>query len=299
MRGEPHARNAIRIGPAVATPTIDLLTGGTGQTSNTPDPRITDVNELAGGPFQLHQRQHVSPTTPTRRAPCTASTRCGSSWTAASQHSTAANPSGCNGKLFSWVEVTVGAGTNGAPQAKNFSTEYSPTATTTGEGSTALGFYNVQQGDVPYFKSLADKYAMSDNFHQSVERRHGREPHHARPRRCDLVQRRRRHTRQAAGERDGVRAYNGAANPDKGVVHEIENPNPAPGTNNWYTEDGYGDSYNAGYPPPYTAAPVSGGGSYSDCSDPNAARREGDPRTTSPRSRGRSIRAASRATTIC
>jgi phospholipase C len=38
----------------------------------------------------------------------------------------------------------------------------------TGEGSTALGFYNVQQGDAPYFKSLADDYAMSDNFHQSV-----------------------------------------------------------------------------------------------------------------------------------
>ena len=26
----------------------------------------------------------------------------------------------------------------------------------------------MQQGDVPYFKSLADTYAMSDNFHQSV-----------------------------------------------------------------------------------------------------------------------------------
>ena len=43
-----------------------------------------------------------------------------------------------------------------------------PNATTTGEGSTALGFYNVQKGDVPYFTSLAQKYAMSDNFHQSV-----------------------------------------------------------------------------------------------------------------------------------
>ena len=31
-----------------------------------------------------------------------------------------------------------------------------------------MGFYNVQQGDAPYFKSLADNYAMSDNFHQSV-----------------------------------------------------------------------------------------------------------------------------------
>ena len=31
-----------------------------------------------------------------------------------------------------------------------------------------MGFYNVQNGDAPYFKSLADNYAMSDNFHQSV-----------------------------------------------------------------------------------------------------------------------------------
>ena len=53
-------------------------------------------------------------------------------------------------------------------QPANFSTEYSPNAVTTGEGSTAMGFYNVQNGDAPYFKKLADHYAMSDNFHQSV-----------------------------------------------------------------------------------------------------------------------------------
>ena len=56
----------------------------------------------------------------------------------------------------------------------------------------------------------------------------------------------------------------------KGTVSEIENPNPAPGTNNWYTQDGYGNNYNAGYPPPYTVSPVSGGGSYSDCLDSRA-----------------------------
>ena len=53
-------------------------------------------------------------------------------------------------------------------QPSNFSTEYAPAAMTTGEGSTAMGFYNVQNGDAPYFKMLADNYAMSDNFHQSV-----------------------------------------------------------------------------------------------------------------------------------
>jgi hypothetical protein len=38
-------------------------------------------------------------------------------------------------------------------------------------------------------------------------------------------------------------------------VAAIENPNPAVGTNNWYTEDGYGTSYNAGNPPPYYMRP--------------------------------------------
>ena len=36
---------------------------------------------------------------------------------------------------------------------------------TTHEGATAMGFYNVQQGDIPYFKLLADHYRMSDNYH--------------------------------------------------------------------------------------------------------------------------------------
>ncbi len=78
------------------------------------------------------------------------------------------NPSGCDAALFPWVEVTEGAGANGVTQQSTFSTDYSSTSVTTGEGSTAMGFYNVQNGDAPYLKSLADHYAMSDNFHQSV-----------------------------------------------------------------------------------------------------------------------------------
>ena len=31
-----------------------------------------------------------------------------------------------------------------------------------------MGFYNVQQGDAPYLKFLADNYSMSDNYHQAV-----------------------------------------------------------------------------------------------------------------------------------
>src|SRR5439155_18977763 len=50
--------------------------------------------------------------------------------------------------------------------------------------------------------------------------------------------------------------------PDEGTVDEIENPNPSPSTNNWYTEDGYGGG---GF-----GSPVFGGGTYSNCFDPNA-----------------------------
>jgi phospholipase C len=246
---------------------VDLLTGGTGQTKHTPDQRITNVNTLPAGPFQL-----TSSTFSYDDYAASPVHRFYQMWqqlNCSVERSTPDNPSGCNGKLFSWVEVTVGAGTNGEAQPGNFSTEYSPTVTTTGEGSSALGFYNMQQGDVPYFKSLVDQYAMSDNFHQSVNG--GTGANHIMFGHADAIW---------FSDAQGTPAkppenvpvyttYDGAANPDAGVVHEIENPNPAPGTNNWYKEDGYGNSSNAGYPPPYSTNPVSGGGSYSDCSDPN------------------------------
>ena len=47
--------------------------------------------------------------------------------------------------------------------------------------------------------------------------------------------------------------YIAAGSPNAGIVDEIENPEPLPGTNNWYTEDGYGGgSY--GSPSPAAAA---------------------------------------------
>jgi phospholipase C len=168
-------------------------------------------------------------------------------------HITAANPSGCDAALFPWVETTVGAGTNGLKQPATFSTEYSPSATTTGEGSTAMGFYNVQNGDAPYFKYLADNYAMSDNFHQSVNG--GTGANHI-----------------MFGHGDAIWFSDGKGNPavpphnvtagtgvNAGIVDEVENPNPAPSTNNWYTEDGYGGGS-------FGAASY-GGGSYTNCAD--------------------------------
>ena len=227
-----------------------LTTGGTGQTAGTPDQRISydgkSVTNLPPGPFQL-----TSDTMPYDAYTASPVHRFYQMWQqldCSPGNATKTNASGCLADLFSWVEITVGAGTNGKPRPTPFTNE------TTGEGSTALGFYNVSTGDVPYFKSLADNFAMSDNFHQAVNG--GTGANHI-----------------MLGHGDGIWFSDGNGVPlpppnnvevaigtaNQGIVAEIENPNPVAGTNNWYTEDGYG----AGS----FGSPSSGGGSYSNCSD--------------------------------
>ncbi len=237
-----------------------LLIGGTGQTSHTPDKRITDVNALPAGPFQLTNGTTFQ-YTDYAASPVHRFYQMWQQLDCSAAQATPANPSGCNGNLFSWVEVTVGAGTNGASQPNNFSTEYSAAAATTGEGSTALGFYNVQQGDAPYFKKLADSYAMSDNFHQSVDG--GTGANHIMFGHGDAIFFSDANGKPAVPPNKNAvvfgAPYKGGTNPDKGMVNEVENPNPQQGTNNWYAEDGYGGG---GF-----GSPVSGGGSYSNCFD--------------------------------
>ena len=155
-------------------------------------------------------------------------------------------------RLFPWVEVTVGAGTNGIAQPADFSTEYTATGATTGEGSTSMGFYNVQQGDVPYFKKLADNYAMSDNFHQSVNG--GTGANHIMLGHGDAIwfsDGNGNACRSSAQRHEWCREQ-----PNAGVVDEVENPNPAPGTNNWYTKTAMAAVR--------FGSPSYGGGSYSE-----------------------------------
>jgi phospholipase C len=104
-----------------------------------------------------------------------------------------------------------------------------------------------------YFR-LADRFTLSDNFHQSVEGGTGAN-----------------HIMLGTGDAMWFSDGNGnpltpphnmmvaAGSPNAGVVDEIENPDPLKGTNNWYTQDGYG----AGS----FGKPSSGGGSYSACAD--------------------------------
>jgi phospholipase C len=244
-----------------------LASGGTGLTGKHPDMRITNDPQLPAGPFQLTNGSTFT-YNDYAASPVHRFYQMWQQLNCSVAKSTPSNPSGCDGQLFSWVETTVGAGANGAAQPANFATNYSTAAVTTGEGSTALGFYNVQQGDAPYFKFLADNYSMSDNFHQSVDG--GTGANHIMFGHGDMLY----YTNssgKAATPPNNVAVFtgnfDGKPNPDKGVVAEIENPNPAPNTNNWYTEDGYGNSFNSGFPPPFTTSPASGGGSYTNCSD--------------------------------
>jgi phospholipase C len=230
-----------------------LISGGTGLKSHTPDTRITNVTKLPAGPFQL-----TNGTTFTYNSYAASPVhRFYQMWQQLDCNANQAyfeNPSGCDASLFPWVEVTVGAGTNGDAQPSTFSTNYSPGVTTTGEGSTAMGFYNVQNGDAPYFNWMAENFAMSDNFHQSVLG--GTGANHIMLGHGDAIWFS-DGKGNAATPPHNIEVATGTAN--AGVVDEVENPNPAAGTNNWYTEDGYG---NGSY-----GSASSGGGSYTNCSD--------------------------------
>jgi phospholipase C len=198
-----------------------LTTGASGLPKHSIDTRIADVSQLPSGPFQLspgvaYDDYAASPVhrfyQMWQQADCSVA------------HATTANPSGCLNDLFPWVEVSVGAGSNGKPQPAGFNDE------TTNEGATAMGFYNVLQGDASYFTRLAQQYTMSDNYHQPVMGGTGAN---------SIV----------LGYADLLWYSDGKGNAATPPQNQIENPNPQQGTNNYYTQDGYS------------------GGTYSECSD--------------------------------
>lgn len=140
--------------------------------------------------------------------------------------------------LFSWVSATAGEGTENG-----------------GDGSppdcwdtlTPMGFYNMAAGDAPLLKALADRFALADNYHQSVMGGSGANF-------VALV------TGDAAwfADRDGnptapPEPIRLTADESKIQTRQIENPDPSPEAlpenPNRYRADGYL------------------GGSYVDCSD--------------------------------
>jgi phospholipase C len=193
---------------------LDLSIGGTGLAPYVSlDTRIPNVKSLGEGAFGLTPGVPYSSyaNSPVHRfyqmwqqLDCSVAT------------STSENPSGCLSDLFPWVEVTIGAGSDGSSGYTTPPTSF----LSTGEGSTAMEFFNMQKGDAPYLKSLADTYTLSDNFHQSVMG--GTMSNHI-----------------EFGYADSIWYSDGNGTALTPPAVQIENPDPQPGTNNWYDDDGY------------------------------------------------------------
>lgn len=112
--------------------------------------------------------------------------------------------------LFVWVGDQTGPGpSNPFPLAPG----------RTGQGGVAMGFYNMARGDAALFKRLADQYAIADNYHQPIMG--GTTANYFALATADV----------------GVYLVDGK--PAVPAAKLIENPDAQPGTNNWYTEDGY------------------------------------------------------------
>jgi phospholipase C len=208
----------------------DLTIGGTGLAPYAvADTRIPHVFDLPEGAFGL------TPAVPYSSYANSPVHRFYQMWQQTDcsvEHSTNSNPSGCLSDLFPWVEVTIGAGSDGSSGYTTPPTNY----LSTGEGSTSMEFFNVQHGDAPYLTKLANTYTLSDNFHQSVMG--GTMANHI-----------------EFGFADSIWYSDGNGNALAPPANQVENPNPQPGTNNWYDDDGYGGSGGTG------------GGSYVNCGD--------------------------------
>src|SRR5271165_2880919 len=124
--------------------------------------------------------------------------------------------------LSVWVDETSGEGSQNRADPNS----------STNQGAVAMGFYSMAAGDAPYFRQLADAYALSDNHHQPVMGGTGA-------------------NFQTLATGHAIGYWRGGALVEP-PPNQIENPNPRPGTNNWYTQSGYSS------------------GSYANCSDGNA-----------------------------
>jgi phospholipase C len=175
-----------------------LTTGATGAAGTTgPDSRIVNGADLPNGPFQLtgpnllydsytgdtvHQFYQMW-----QQSDCSI------------HHATQDNPTGCLNDLYPFVATTFGAADHG--------------------GGTSIAFYNMQNGDAPLFKKLAEEYTISDNYHQPARGGTG----------LQLV---------FLGTGDNIFWSDGNGNPAMPPSDQIANPNPLSGTNNQYTSNG-------------------------------------------------------------
>jgi phospholipase C len=207
-----------------------LTTGSTGLSSSWPDSRINGYSNLPGGVYPLVTATGQSLYDTYGGSPVHRFYQMWQELDCDATKATWRNPSGCQADLFPWVEITVSAGSNGAPFPNPAPVPLLK------EGDIATGYYNVANGDAPYFKELADTYTLADNYHQPVM---GGTFANS----------------MVLGYADALYYADANGNPAVPPANQIENPNPQSNTNNWYSNDGYGSQS------------TQIGGSYTNCSD--------------------------------
>jgi phospholipase C len=177
-------------------------TGGTGLAINEgPDTRIPNVTMLPPGPVQLtgpnlafdayagdtvHQYFQM-----VQQVDCAID----------AEHVSKDNPTGCLHDLQSAIDTTYSTPIGGTPH----------------DTGQTMEFFSVQNGDAPLFKSLADNYTMSDNYHQPVLGGTGPDS-------------------QPLGFADQVFFSDGKGNPATPAAKNIYNPDPVAGTLNLYSQ---------------------------------------------------------------
>src|ERR1700738_3261151 len=174
-----------------------LTTGATGLPTTQLDTRIPGAGSLAG-PYVL-QGPHISDR----------------DYTGDSQHrfyqaaqqqdcstanATPANPTGCLNDLFPFTMATYS--TSSAKQS----------------AGNSMSFYNAEREQIPLLKALADRFTLSDNYHQPFLG--GTGPNHF-----------------MLGTGDAGFWSDGQGNATTPSSNMIANPNPQSGTNNLYTLD--------------------------------------------------------------
>jgi phospholipase C len=201
------------IEPSIETGDLNLLTtgaSGAAQTAEIPDfdTRVNNFDHLPNGPFPL-----AGANLPYDSYTGDTTHRLFEMWQQSDcslRNATRQNPSGCLNDLYPFVITTYTSeiDPNSFPVANQVDDN---------GGGNSMAFYNMQKGDVPFLKSLADQYSMSDNFHQSFMG--GTGANHV-----------------MLGSGDAIFWSDGHGNPTMPPSH-IANPDPLPGSDNQYTVD--------------------------------------------------------------